>query len=248
MTDDYDRGVQALREVPVPDQWEEITARAARRGLVVPLDDPEGWRRRRRWPMLAAVAASVAVLVGAVALVTREDPDGRTVTDSTTTTTTDATTSTTTDTTTTTSATAPGAVDRPTAEDLGNQPASACSPLFFATTTAPSGIAAGQQDPQPNDPRVPSTVHSSLIGVFPGETTTRAVFVIAGWPDLGVETGTMVDGPFPGTQTWTAPYDDGWIAEIPVPLETYTCPATLIGLGINETDFRRFLAGLTLEG
>lgn len=271
MADRYDEGVRALRDVPVPDQWDEIAARAARKPPVTAPVEANGsgpGRTGRRWPLLmAAAAAGLFVVIGAAVAFTREDPDVRTGSDrptttddetepSTTTSTTAMTSTTDTTATTATSSTAPSNTTNPGTGalphelvDLENYPVSACRGLQFTATTPPSGVEGTMQPAQFDDPRVPPAVHGNLTGVFPSTTTTRAVFVVAGWPGLNDDSGSFVAGPFPGVQSWISPYDDGWLAEMAAPAsaETY-CPVTLIGLGLNEVEFRAFLAGLTLEG
>lgn len=267
MTDRYDEATHALRQVPVPDQWDEITRRfrAADDGTVVPLDldglyggDGAGQRsrprharrQRRRWPVVLAAAACVAIAAGAVALFTREDPDV----------TTDSPAGqpdlgTPPSSATPEPSTEPGpdasvtTVPRPTVDDEGNTPVSACRGLPLSSSTPPFGISGTMQNvlPGTDEPRLPEAVRADLTGLFPGDTTTRAVFVVAGWPGLNDESGTTIDGPFPGTQSWISPYDEGWFAEISVPLSAeITCPTTLIGLGLTEADFRLFLGGVTL--
>jgi hypothetical protein len=79
--------------------------------------------------------------------------------------------------------------------------------------------------PPVSNPHVPQGLN--LMGVFAGDTAQHAVFVASGWPDLGVETGTLIDGPFPNTKPWLAPYNDGWLAQVTVPLTPQTACPTL---------------------
>lgn len=269
MTDRYDDGVRDLRNAPVPDQWDEIMARASQATAPPTIDVSHGADRNgsgghggRRWPLVLAAAASLAVVVGALALVTREDPDVTTgppatadegpATSTPSTDTVPDTTASTTDPATATT-TAPSEGSRYPYEvvpDPDNYPVSACRGLPFALTDPPADIATTMQVPDGQDPRVPDAVHGNITGVFPGATSTRAVFMVVGWPGLQDDAGTNVEGPFPGVLAWTAPYDDGWLAEIAAPTssgetESY-CPYTVIGLGLTEPEMLQFLAGLTL--
>jgi hypothetical protein len=273
MTDRYDDGVRDLRNAPVPDQWDEIMARANATPPIIDLahgahgpgnghGHGNGWHGGRRWPFVLAAAASMAVVVGALALVTREDPDlstgspsettgveSATSTSTSTTDTTPETTPTPSTTTPSTTTTSPPAASRYPGEvvDIDNYPVSACRGLPFALTDPPADLATTMEAADPQDARVPDIVHGSITGVFPGATSTRAVFMVVGWPGLQDDAGTNVEGPFPGVLAWTAPYGDGWLAEIAAPAspETY-CPYTVIGLGLTEADMLQFLAGLTL--
>ncbi len=265
MTDRYDDGMRALRDEPVPDQWQDIVTRAGRSATADATElgaqtngNGSGHHQAgRRWPFALAVAASVAVVAGAVVLVTREDSEVTTGgpvtsategTGSTTATEPPSTDDTAPGTTTTTTSILPG---RPPNEvvDLDNYPVSACRGLPFAASAPPEGIGGTMEPADPQDPRVPELVHGNITGVFPGATSTRAVFFVVGWPGLQDDAGIYIEGPFPGVQSWIAPYDDGWLAEIAAPAsaETY-CPYTVIGLGLGEAEMRQLLAGLTLEG
>jgi hypothetical protein len=264
--DRYDAGVRGLRDAPVPDQWQDILTRAQRPPtLKVRNGNGSGPHHGRRWPIVLVAAASVAMVVGAVALVTREDPDVTTGTGITTpdpsepdttpdTASTTTTTTTTTTTATTTTTTGPsGSVAWVSPGELvgPNPPVSACSGFQFAAGDPPAEVDGTMQAANPQDPRLPAAVHGSISGVFEGTTTTRAVFMIAGWPGLQDDVGTYIDGPFPPGQAWTAPYPDGWLAEIAVPASedrTQWCPYTIIGLGLTEQDMVQFLAGLSLAG
>ena len=283
MTDRYDEAIRGLRDAPVPDQWQAITARAAGLGSAGSNgttdddgDDSGGadgggrqgrgdGRNARRWPLALAAASSLALVagvVGALALAGRDNADVSTGNRPATTTgeggPTDtsaqppATSSTTTTTTSTTTTTPPTGALPNEVVDIDNYPVSACRGVRFTATAPPSGLEGSMQPVAFDDPRVPSVVHGNLTGVFPSDTTTRAVFVVAGWPGLQDDSGTYVEGPFPDVQSWISAYDDGWLAEIAAPASTESpvtyCPFTLLGLGMNEADFRQFLGGLALEG
>jgi hypothetical protein len=254
MADRYDQALQALAEIPVPDQWEEITQRAARSGIVVPLDHRDGSRRQRRWRTLAAVAVLAALVAIGAVLLRRQTND--VVIDQPSTTEPE---SQQTAPSTTTAAPEPtdpieapsGGVPPPDISEAGNYPVSACSDIALTATDPPVGIEADMQRVS-DDPRAPEGLGASLVGVFPTDSAQRAVLVATGWPPLA-DRGTFVDGPAPGTPSWIGAYDDGWVAHFTAPLvpdqpitpET-SCPTTLIGVGIEEAQLRQFLAGLTV--
>lgn len=257
MTDRYDEGMEALRETPVPEQWDEITRRI-RRTRPAPaaemspdLGGPGPNGRRRRWPLILTTAASLALLVGVVALFTRDDPDVTTADPSMTTHETSGTSETSQTTSSTTTSPPTGALPNEVV-DIDSYPVSACRGVRLRAADPPQGIGGVMEDVAFDDPRVPEIVHGNLTGVFAGDTTTRAVFVVAGWPGLNDEAGGYVEGPFPGVLSYLSPYGDGWFAELAVPAsldtpDTY-CPFTLVGLGLNDADLRQFVAGLALEG
>jgi hypothetical protein len=251
MPDRYDEGIDALHGTPAPDQWDEIERRS-QAGTTVPLNG-NGGPTRRRWPTVLAVAAAVLLVAGGLALAVR-DEDGVTMqpatsTESTPTTddtqdTAESPGGTTTVPPSTTEATAPTT----TGGEAPSRPVACPATVSLATTTAPEGWSGTMVPANPGDPRIPDVVWSEfpVPGVFPGTTTTRAVFVVAGLPNLVDDAFTRTPGPVPGTEVAIAPYPDGAIAELPVAAPPgEACWVTLIAIGMTEDDLRTFVGGLT---
>jgi hypothetical protein len=72
MPDRYDDEIERLRSVEVPDQWDDISRRAADEPVSGPAD-LDGLRRRVRWPLLLAAAAVLVLVAGSAAVVLRDD-------------------------------------------------------------------------------------------------------------------------------------------------------------------------------
>lgn len=65
MTDRYHQGVEELRELPVPDQWQQILTRAADpQPTVISLTEARR-ARRPRWPLMAAAVVVTALAIAA---------------------------------------------------------------------------------------------------------------------------------------------------------------------------------------
>lgn len=269
MTDRFHQGVQELHEVPVPDQWDDIVARAAEpHPTVISLTDARR-ARRPRWPLMAAAAVVVMALAiaGAVRLGTASDPEVETgpvesgpdnpLTDSTTPTTTPPTTSST-----TTGPDAgegegqgggqgqeetgeqPEATNRPATDNRGEPIPDVCWETQLATSSGPADLPAVQGEAVPDDPRLilPNEYH---LGTFTSDANTqRAVFVVIG--PFAEDGGESLPHPLFG-DIWLAGSDaDGWLAELQLEVNGETCWIDLYATGLNRSEMVGFLDGLSL--
>jgi hypothetical protein len=240
MIDRYTRAVKDLQDADAPDQWDEITDRAADDGAVVVLDAAGGRSsRRRRVTLIAAAVASIAALLGGVWLVQDDDRSSVVADD-------------------------PPATSDPERTDVliptpfdADPPDAgdpepfyvACNAGSLASTTPPDGITGDVQPPGVDDPRVPPELRDQVVGVYPGDTTTRVVFSLEGHPEIGFDQSRAFTQPGPGAigRTLFAPYDDGWVARVDVAGDDdELCLFTLVGVGINQADFVQFVQGLVV--
>jgi hypothetical protein len=74
MPDRYDDQLETLRNVEVPDQWDDIYRRAADEPASR-LADLDGEPTRVRWPLLLAAAAVLVLIAGSAAVVLRDDDE-----------------------------------------------------------------------------------------------------------------------------------------------------------------------------
>lgn len=71
MPDRYDEELERLRNMDVPDQWDDIS----RRATVGPVQPSELGARRSRWPLLVATVAILVLVAGVTTILLRDDQD-----------------------------------------------------------------------------------------------------------------------------------------------------------------------------